>query len=560
MVRDKLDKRQGIAFALLLACAIASQAGAQDLPRDFEIPLPLFAAQSAWNQVASAAEVTDDSDQRILVFYRVLRGDQSTMDVLDPDPVNWPFMDINYDDFSIPIGRMGTELASIPIVEYEGATGGNNAKLPADPSGAVDLPAPVGLVRPAGPQNTGADGHLVLYRPDRYLAYDYWQATTATDSEGNSLGGGQLGPIILAAGTVDLFTVHGPGTNPRGMYSARASGVPLLAGLILPEDVESGSIDHALAFALPGMRNTAPNTDDPIPEDIFYPAATTETTYINRHPLSLAGGERIRLKPSLVNESGAPLDETVLAPITRMFLAALRDYGAYVVDNGGGFSFYAEDVHTAKVDLSDQQVNELIGAPVGSALPAGTNKWQILMETLNLELESIPLAYGPWEDGQDPTTATVSVSNFEVIEPARIPSETIAVSVSSARTTFLPGDNLTVSVYVNNPSGSSIADFFFGLVGPDGITATLFTDPQFNSIEVSLQNFSNWLPVVGNIDLRVPFVYNEPDFYTHTWDASNQAGRYVLFVAATARGALQDGRLDTGDLLALDTIALTFSP
>jgi len=43
-----------------------------------------------------------------------------------------------------------------------------------------------------------------------------------------------------------------------------------------------------------------------------------------------------------VDESGTPLDETTLAPITLMYLAALRDYGGYLVDNAGGFSFYSE--------------------------------------------------------------------------------------------------------------------------------------------------------------------------------------------------------------------------
>ena len=266
------------------------------------------------------------------------------------------------------------------------------------------------------------------------------------------------------------------------------------------------------------------------------------------------------MRQSLVDASGQPLDEMGLAPITRMFLAALREYGAYVVDNAGGFSFYAEDIHTAKVDLSDEKINELTGALAGTPLPAGKNKWQILMERLNLDLESIPLAYGPWEDGQDPSTATVTVSNFEVIEPAQIPPDTIAVSVSTVKTAYVSGENLTTSVYVNNPSGSSLVDFFFGLVGPDGDTTVIFTDFQFNSTDVSLQDFSDWLPIVGNIDLTSPFVYNEPNFFFRTWGASDQGGNYILFIAATTHDSLKDGTLDVGDLLALDTADLSFTP
>ena len=42
------------------------------LPRDFVLPTPLFALSSAWNQTATGAAVWPDSDQQILVTYRVL--------------------------------------------------------------------------------------------------------------------------------------------------------------------------------------------------------------------------------------------------------------------------------------------------------------------------------------------------------------------------------------------------------------------------------------------------------------------------------------------------------
>jgi hypothetical protein len=40
------------------------------------------------------------------------------------------------------------------------------------------------------------------------------------------------------------------------------------------------------------------------------------------------------------------------------------------------------------------------------------------MERLNQDLELIPLAYGPWQEGQNPATAAVTRANFEVVEPA----------------------------------------------------------------------------------------------------------------------------------------------
>ena len=67
-----------------------------------------------------------------------------------------------------------------------------------------------------------------------------------------------------------------------------------------------------------------------------------------------------------MDEEGDTIDESEFSPITDMFLDALRKYGAYLVDNSGGFTFYAEDIHTARLDLSDDEINALIGEPVNS--------------------------------------------------------------------------------------------------------------------------------------------------------------------------------------------------
>ena len=283
------------------------------------------------------------------------------------------------------------------------------------------LPGPTGWVRPAGPENTDADAHLVLYDPESLAEWDLYYAITAQSGECLSEGGGVIGDTIFAAGVVDRFDLSGPGANADGDYSARAHGTPLLAGLILPEDIEAGVIAHALAFAIPGPRNTSTDPYEPLNADYFYPASTTETDFFSTDPLALAAGQRIRLKSNLVDEEGQPIDESQLSPITRIFLEALRTYGAYLVDNAGGFSFYAEDVHTASLDLSDDEVNRLIGAAPGSPLPENQTRWLTVMAHLGDELDAIPLAYGPWEEQAQPETATMAVSNFEVVEPASIP-------------------------------------------------------------------------------------------------------------------------------------------
>ena len=276
-------------------------------------------------------------------------------------------------------------------------------------------------MRPAGPEAARADGWLVLFDVDAFIAYDYFAATMNGEGDCRGFRGGMVGNRVTEAGAVDFFDVRGPGANADGLYSARAVGTPLLAGLIVPEDVESGVIAHALSFAIPGPRNTSRNPQEPLPSDYFYPASTTETDFYNIDPAALAAGQRIRLKQSLVDEDGQPIDESRLAPITRMYLAALRDYGAYVVDNAGGFTFYAEDMHTAVLRLSDDDVNALIGQPPGTPLPSGLTKWQIVLERLGEDLDLIPLAVSPGDEEPDPETAEIEIANFEVVAPAIAP-------------------------------------------------------------------------------------------------------------------------------------------
>ena len=392
------------------------------LLREFSFALPLFSTDSAWNQRADGAAVLAQSDEQILSLFRVLLGDISTLGGYDEPATDWPFIDISLYDYTVPIFRAGDDIQDVWICQDDGIVGWAHPKFGIDTEGGpVTVPAPAGAVRPAGPENDDADGWMVLYDPDTFISYDYFAATPNLDPECRGFEGGLVGEKILQAGVVDFFDVRGPGVNPDTYYSARAVGTPLLAGLILPEDIKSGVIAHALSFAIPGPRNLSSDPYTPFSSDYFYPATTTETDFFNTDPNAIASGQRIRLKQTLVDEDGQVIDEEQLAPITRMFLQALRDYGAYLVDNSGGFTFYAEDVHTAVLNLSDDEVNALIGEPPGTPLPEGMTKWQIVIERLGEDLGMIPLAVSPGDEEPDPKTALVEFANFEVVEPAEIP-------------------------------------------------------------------------------------------------------------------------------------------
>jgi len=210
-----------------------------------------------------------------------------------------------------------------------------------------------------------------------------------------------------------------------------------------------------------------------------------------------------------------------------MFLTALRTCGAYLVDNAGGLAFYAEDIHTADLNLSDDEVNTLIGQPPGTPLPEGKTKWQIVIEKLNEELEQIPIAYGPWIEGQDPATATIETSNFEVVEPATsnyltaappsraidpggVATYTISVGSSFTATTTLvaasPSPNLTLQLVPTSviPPGQATLTVTDSHTGPALLPGLWYVVPitatdgvtQTTSVSLLVGGARLYLPVI----------------------------------------------------------------
>lgn len=399
-----------------------TQAGSAEpeYPRDFRFSMPLYDGEwSAWLEDVRPAAVLAGSDEQLQATYQVLCGDTSGLyPVNDPPTTDQPFPQVRADEGAVPIFAAGAGSQSVLLCDYNGFGQYPNDKWGiATEGGPVTVPRCSGAVRPAGPQGTDSDGYLVLVDSATATAYDFWQATTVRQGECQSEGGGLPGPAILEAAQADFAELDGSGANPSGVRSARPTGAPLLAGAILPEDVESGDIAHALAVAIPGLRNQSSDPEQPLAADVVYPASSTDADRYSINDHALAAGQRLRLKGTLVGADGNVVGEQGLAPITKMFLRALRRYGAYVVDTADGFSFFAEDIHTAVLELSDAQINTLIGQPAGTPLPPDKTRWQVVIETLNQELSGIPFAAGPC----DGVATTVETANFHVVEPAAAP-------------------------------------------------------------------------------------------------------------------------------------------
>lgn len=171
-----------------------------------------------------------------------------------------------------------------------------------------DVPIPDGAI----PDPT-SDGSLCIVDLSRQLSWDMSQA--------RRLDGGW----VTTWGYV--FDTSGSGVQTDGIGSARASGFPLIAGLIRLDEIKQGRIDHALVIAY----------DSPRAGVYVYPASVGYD--FRGGPNAIPAGGRIQLDPNL------NLDTLGLSPGAKVIARALQKYGAYVSVLGGSLVVFAEGLY-----------------------------------------------------------------------------------------------------------------------------------------------------------------------------------------------------------------------
>jgi hypothetical protein len=113
-----------------------------------------------------------------------------------------------------------------------------------------------------------------------------------------------------------IFNLRSDRLRPDGWTSADAAGLPILPGLVRPDEIRAGHIDHALRF-------TVETTQRGYIHPATHQAGATNSP--NYPPM----GARFRLKASypLKGFTGA----------ARIILVCLKHYGMFVADNGGNW-------------------------------------------------------------------------------------------------------------------------------------------------------------------------------------------------------------------------------
>ena len=196
----------------------------------------------------------------------------------------------------------------------------NGTRLENQRAGSVDIPIPAGA-EPAD----GFDAQIIMVDPE---TGDEWGASVLSENPDGTFEAWNTYRYNTAWDALTPVDDEG-----KPMW-ARGAGVPYLAGLVRPCEIEQGFIEHALALSYDSPRNA-------------FVAPATKSDGGSESPLDLPEGARLQLNPDLTELEIRSWDCTgACFTVAR----ALQDYGMIVVDNAGRSKLYFEFEGTANWD------------------------------------------------------------------------------------------------------------------------------------------------------------------------------------------------------------------
>jgi len=266
-----------------------------------ETPVRFFSDDSFWNTpIGENPEIDPRSDYWI--------------SLLEEDASQQNF-GINLYEYTIPVYEVDSTTPLVKIDQFSRFSNTGSSQSPEFKEMGVPLPESF-LPSP------GTDAHLAIIDRDRKMAWDMFYVQKKDDGSWESATGMVYpldGPGLFRLDQFDVKdneSIHkyGPG---------RAAGVPIIAGLILYDEVVSGKVEHKIAA---GCRFVG------YKEFVYPPATWTDGNFPNGIP----EGSVIQLDPDL------DLSQFDLLPGEKAIAVALQEYGASFVDFTRGNCFYGE--------------------------------------------------------------------------------------------------------------------------------------------------------------------------------------------------------------------------
>lgn len=291
--------------ALLLLCAAIAGCGsvtsaATESASSGASHFRFFSPHSFWNEPVPADAPIDPSSAPLVAAL-------ATEAASEVRARKGPF--VTTSPYGVPVYRVPADQPTVPV-ELVGHRGERALRAAWR---AVPLPA---TARPAA----GSDGHLVVWQPHSDRLWEFFQLRQENGGWRASWGGA-MRDVSAAAG---VYNHHAwPGSQP--WWGASASSLSIAGGLITLEDLEDGTINHALAISLPEVRAGT------------YASPARRSDGTSSSPLTLPEGAHLRLDPRL------DLASLHLPWLTRRIAEAAQRYGIFVRDRAADVTFYAQD-------------------------------------------------------------------------------------------------------------------------------------------------------------------------------------------------------------------------
>jgi outer membrane biosynthesis protein TonB len=280
----------------------AEPAPAAEPPGEAVVPAPFrfFSPTSFWNTEPGSAAALDPQSSSLTGAFL---GEIEAAVAAGTGP--W----INTTNYSVPIVRVPADQPKVRVQLV------SKFSAPYLQAAWEEVPIP-----PTAKPSEGTDGTLLVWQPSSDKLWEFWRASH-TASGWQAAWGGAIQNVSKNRGVYDSEAWAGA----KPWWGSSASSLSIAGGLITLEDLERGSIDHALALAIPNVRAGAYSS----------PAQRTDGT--STSPLSLPEGAHLRLDPSL------DLSKLNLPPLTLMVARAAQRYGIFVRARAKVIHFFAED-------------------------------------------------------------------------------------------------------------------------------------------------------------------------------------------------------------------------
>src|SRR5438309_2579727 len=269
-------------------------------------------------------------------------------------------------------------------------------------------PYPFGADTPieGGAQSSG-DRHALMVDRDTCVLYELYAADW---NNGHP-----------TAGSGAVFDLKSNALRPPTWTSADAAGLPILPGLLRPDQAQSGPVDHAIRF-------TTQRTD----KSFIWPA---------RHQAGSANdpnlppmGARFRLRGDF-NMAG-------YRPDTQVVLRAMQHYGLLLADNGSNWYFQG----TAENGWDDGFISDLKRVPA-SAFEA-VDESSLMIDPNSGQYRGAPAA------GPAPTAPRAAAKTPTAAPKAAAPT----TSTARADTTTAPAGVVTpIESSTTGPPGTAVA-------------------------------------------------------------------------------------------------------